>query len=125
MSWGIKEQVPAFEVPDFELAIEFYSRLGFRVEWKWPKAVPTHLGMRHGPCALMLTLGEATERGEIYYVVDDVRGCFKSIMDARPWEVAPTCMAPDVPTLKAHGHEDFSLKDPWGHQLTFGREETE
>ena len=86
----------------------------------------------------MLTLNEPTGRGDIYYVVDDIQGCYTAIIEARPWEVAETfwCSSirddgppkralspPEPPTVKPHGHEDFSLLDPWGHQLTFGREE--
>jgi catechol 2,3-dioxygenase-like lactoylglutathione lyase family enzyme len=138
VSWSSKEQVPSFAVPNLELAIEFYSRLGFKVEWQWPKSETTHVGLRQGPCALMLTLNEPAERGEIYYVVDDVQGCYTAIIEARPWEVAETSrfssdredcppkralLPPDAPTVKPHGHEDFNLLDPWGHQLTFGREE--
>jgi catechol 2,3-dioxygenase-like lactoylglutathione lyase family enzyme len=131
VSWSIKEQVPSLAVPNLELAIEFYSRLGFKVEWQWPRLDTTHVGLRHGPCALMLTLSELVERGEIYYVVDDVQDCYAAIINARPWEVAEASrcpskralVPPEAPTVKPHRHEDFTLLDPWGHQLTFGREE--
>lgn len=140
MSWSIKEQVPSFPVADLELAIEFYARLGFELEWRWPKSESTHVGLRQGPCALMLTLSESIERGEIYYVVDDVNACYTAIIEARPWEVVEVCssstdregyppadafLPPEAPTVKSHRHEDFTLLDPWGHQLTFGREETD
>ena len=139
MSITIKEQVPAFSVSDLRLAIEFYSRMGFRIEWRWPKNEPTHVGLRLDRCALMLTLGESPGGGEIYYVVDDVRRWFEAMLERRPWEVAlgareasetvvpvpPSLRPPEAPEVRDHGHLDFTVSDPWGHRLTFGNEETQ
>ncbi|MCS1409594.1 MAG: hypothetical protein M2R45_02778 [Verrucomicrobia subdivision 3 bacterium] len=137
MNWSIKEQVPTFAVPDLELGVQFYSRLGFEVEWRWPKTGTTCVGLRHGLCALMLSLCEPAERGDIYYVVDDVRACYEHLQTTRPWGIAEvfcgsrkrkdcplarSLVSPVAPSLRDHGHVDFSIADTWGHQSTFGRE---
>lgn len=136
-SWSIKDQVPSLAIGDLGLAIDFYGRLGFEVTWRWPKSQATHVGLKRSGIALMLVCCEPAERAEIYYVVDDVMACYDFIVSHRPWELAERSLgsrpgrdcspklslaSPVAPSVKAHGHFDFTVVDPWGHQLTFGSE---
>ena len=138
MSWTIKEQVPTLYVSDLELAVEYYGRLGFEVQWQWPKSEASHIGLRNGSCAVMLIRGKSFGQGEVYFVVDDVNVCFESIHSARPWDLVldsvashgdrtlyheASLEAPPEPTVKDHKHRDFLIVDPWGHRLSFGCEE--
>ena len=134
MSWTIDEQVPTLVVRDLESALAFYQRLGFALEWQWPKGHPTHAGIRRDSAVLMLMVEAGGERSQIYFVVRDVLSCFKDIYQHRPWQLeqggldrdAPSQgwgQAPEPPSVKAHGHLDFTLTDPFGNQLTFGCEE--
>ena len=136
-SWQIREQVPSLAVADLALAIEFYTRLGFDVTWRWPKTEATHVGLKRSRIALMLVSCEPAERAEIYFVVDGVKACYDFIVSRRPWEVAErsrgstqrrdcppksSLTSPTAPSVKDHRHFDFTVVDPWGHQLTFGCE---
>ena len=137
MPWTIKEQVPSLPVVDLDIAIQFYACLGFDIEWRWPKHKASHAGLRNGPAALMLVQGEVNAFREIYFVVDDVLACFDSISRTEPWEmVSASCkgnvddillakLPPEPPSVKDHKHLDFTIVDPWGHRLTFGREATD
>ncbi len=133
MSWRIDEQVPTLAVGDLESALAFYRRLGFALEWQWPRDLPTHAGLRRDSSVLMLKVEAGWERSQIYFVVSDVLSCFKDIHQHRPWQLeqeeldsdAPSQgwgQAPAPPSVKAHGHLDFTLTDPFGNQLTFGCE---
>lgn len=140
MNWNLKEQVPTFHVTRLTVAIDYYGRLGFGVQWRWPREEPSHIGLRCGSCALMLIQGSSSSgHGEVYFVVDDVDACYQAFFESKPWEAAREHAAalesdfqPDpaslecvkAPELRDHGHRDFVIVDPWGHRLTFGCDET-
>jgi catechol 2,3-dioxygenase-like lactoylglutathione lyase family enzyme len=129
MSWTIEKAIPTLPVPDLEVGIEFYSRLGFEVDWRWPEDEPSHAGLLLGSCAIMLSLTDPAERA-------DVSACHAAVMVGRSWELAAaagsTTKRPDYPPArsqqppadpgpKGYGLRDFSIIDPWGHHLAFGQ----
>ena len=136
MSWTIEKAIPTLAVPDLEVGIGFYSRLGFELDWKWPDEAPTHAGLFLGSCSIMLSLGEPTERADVYFIVDDVSACHAAMSASRPWELAaaagaiakhPDCppdrslQRPEAPDSQGYGMREFWIVDPWGHLLTFGQ----
>lgn len=134
MTWNVKEQVPSLAVADLDMGIRYYSCIGFELEWRWPRESPSHVGLRNGPAALMLVRSEVRVGVEIYFVVDDVESCYTELCAAQPWKLVhaalggtegaggPASSPPNPPSVKDHQHFDFTIEDPWGHRLTFGRE---
>ncbi len=138
-NWTIEKTIPTLAVPELELGIEYYERLGFSLDWRFPASNPSHAGLVLGPCSIMLALCEPTERADLYFIVDDVEACHRAILDGEPWELAQEAgsaaqradcpparalQAPPQPKRTAYGLVDFSMVDPWGHQLTFGQAPT-
>lgn len=136
MNWTIEKTIPTFAVPNLETGIDFYSRLGFEVDWKWPENAATHAGLILGACSIMLTQCEPTERADVYFIVDDVSACHATILARKPWELAAeagaqakrddcpsarSLLPPEAPADTAYGLRDFSIVDPWGHHLSFGQ----
>jgi len=136
MRWTIEKVIPTLAVPDLEVGIVFYSKLGFRVDWRWPDDSPTHAGLMLGVCSIMLTQREPSERGDVYFIVDDISACYADVLAGRSWELAPAAGStarrpecpparslrqPEAPESKGYGLLDFSIVDPWGHHLTFGQ----
>ena len=134
--WNIETTIPTLAVPDLEIGIEYYERLGFSLDWRFPATNPTHAGLVLGSCSIMLSLCEPSERADLYFIVDDIAACHRSIREAEPWELAEeagalaqredcpparACQAPPAPKATAYGLIDFSMVDPWGHHLTFGQ----
>lgn len=135
MSWSIHSTIPTLAVPDLDAGITFYERLGFTLDWRWPEKDGTHAGMQRGTCAIMLARSTPDERADLYFIVDDIQGCYDAICRAEPWTLADRFGAmadredcpptesrtpPEAPDSTAYGLIDFSLIDPWGHHLTFG-----
>ena len=123
MKWTIEKAIPTLAVADLEAGIEFYSRLGFVVDWRWPEDSPTHAGLMLGSCSIMLSLCEPSERADVYFIVDDVSACHAAVLAGRPWELAAAARSlerPEAPKPTAYGLKDFSMVDPWGHHLSFG-----
>ena len=135
-SWNIETTIPTLAVPELEMGIEYYERLGFSLDWRFPLTNPTHAGLVLGSCSIMLSLCEPKERADLYFIVDDIRACYQAIVDAEPWDLAEEAgrmaqredlppararLAPPEPKATAYGLTDFSMVDPWGHHLTFGQ----
>lgn len=138
MTWKITSTIPAFAVPDLKVAIDFYSRLGFTVDWQWPDEQPTHAGLRRGECSIMFSRSQPCERADVYFIVDDVDACHAEMMKGKPWELAESAgslakrndcppeqslQPPAAPASTDYGLRDFSIVDPWGHHMTFGEVE--
>ena len=134
--WTIEKPIPTLAVPDLEVAIAFYEKIGFTVDWQWPEGSPTHAGLLLGSCSIMLALCEPAERSDVYFIVDDVAACYAHMMEAKPWELAaaargttdredcPPAQAlepPKTPKNDGYGLTDFSIIDPWGHHMAFGQ----
>jgi|GEM_PF-1838383 len=136
-TWSIEGVQPTLPVHDINVGIDFYGRLGFAIEWKYPDDQPTAVGLRLGAQCIMLMQCEPKERGNLYYQVDDVDACFTHIEQSQCWTVAQAlrdagqggddwpperAVQPPSPPVRAdYGMVDFSLVDPWGNLLTFGR----
>lgn len=129
MNWTITKAIPLLTVPDLEAGIEFYQRIGFAVEWRWPENAPTHAEIKHGSCMVMLSSAESERRSSLAFVVDDVDACYEAILTSRAWEstpknysAAPPHSALDVPAAPNstdYGMREFALSDPWGNEMTF------
>jgi len=135
-SWTIEKTIPTLAVPDLEMGIEYYERLGFQEDWRFPDGNPTHVGLVLGPCSIMLSRNEPAERADLYFIVDDVQACYATITEGEAWEIAEeaalttgragsapkrSLAAPQPPKPTDYGLIDFSMVDPWGHHLTFGQ----
>lgn len=133
MTWKIDKTIPTHAVPELELALEFYERLGFELSWRWPEESPTHAGLMRGECSVMLAECDPRVFAAVYFVVDDVEACHAAIMKAEPWVLAARAAerpgedppvrsrrAPDAPQPRPFGYKDFVIIDPWGHELSFG-----
>jgi catechol 2,3-dioxygenase-like lactoylglutathione lyase family enzyme len=138
IGWTVSSVSPTIAVPDLELALEFYESLGFELEWSFPEEEPTHQSVRIGSVTLMMALTEPSERADLYFLVDDVDACFEFIVANKPWVIAErsrdsserddcppdrSLRRPLEPEKRSYGMKDFEIIDPWGHQLTFGRED--
>ncbi len=130
MAWQIQDLVPNVFVRSVAEAEAFYQCLEFKRAWAWPKSEPVFVGVKHGSYTLMLAQSDSPAPTRLYFVVDDVEGCFDAMVLNQPWEVASrggdsvpeALVRPESPSVKDHGHLDFTLVDPWGNHLTFGCE---
>lgn len=135
MSWTIEKTIPTLAVPELEVGIEFYARLGFEVDWRFPETAPNFAGLKRGGSTIMLAECEPAVLGAIDFVVDDVSACHAELIAGRCWETAATegalaargdcpppraLEAPPEPVDTEYGLRNFTLIDPWGHQLSFG-----
>lgn len=135
-TWTIEKTIPTLTLPDITAAIDFYARLGFALDWRWPEQDPTHAGLILGETSIMLARCQTKELADIYFIVDDIEACYQSISTNQPWCLAKTIQAaegqpenaparavkpPAPPAPTDYGLRDFSVVDPWGHHLTFGQ----
>ena len=135
MTWTIEKTIPTLAVPSLVVGIEYYGRLGFAVDWRWPDIGSTHAGLSRGECSIMLSQAEPSERADVYFIVDDVDACYQEIIESGAWELAPGAGAaaeredcppedalspPAPPEVTEYGLRDFSVVDPWGHHIVFG-----
>ena len=134
MSWAIEKPIPTFAVPALEVGIEYYQKLGFSVDWRWPEEQPTHAGLLRGACSIMLAECDPEVKGDVYFIVDDVEACHAGILEGRAWEMAESAGAladgcppklslvpPPPPEDKPYGLRGFWVVDPWGNSLSFGQ----
>ena len=137
MTWTIHKSIPTIPVPDLGAGIEFYRRLGFALDWKYPDPAPTHAGLMLGSTSIMLSECNPFERCEVYFIVDDVDACHAAILAAEPWTLVEAAaalakmddcpprqalVAPEAPVDKPYGLRDFAVIDPWGNWMSFGQE---
>lgn len=116
--WRVVEVMPTLAVADLEEALTFYRALGCREEWAHPSANdPTHLGLSFGPVDLMLAAcadpPDAIQPQSLYFVVEGIAAYHEHLRES---------LGEDLPELvdADYGMRDFSIRDPWGHILTFG-----
>ncbi|MCA9730384.1 MAG: hypothetical protein KC729_22070, partial [Candidatus Eisenbacteria bacterium] len=88
MNWKIQTSISTLPVSDLEIGIEFYQRLGFAVEWRWPQADPTHAGLSRDGCSIMLAKCDPAAPGDVYFVVNDVAACRHALVAQKPSELA-------------------------------------
>ncbi|TQV89847.1 VOC family protein [Aliikangiella coralliicola] len=114
-SWKAVAVMPTLGVTDLEVMTHYYLSLGFEERWRYPDIEPvTHIGMTFGEVTLMFYLcsNSEVEKQNIYFIMQDIAGYHQHVKDIVP-KVEPLCDAD-------YGMRDFSIADPWGHQLNFG-----
>ena len=136
MTWKVEKPIPTLPVSHLELGIEFYERLGFEVDWRWPDDGPTHAGLMRDGCSIMLSQCDPKAPGDVYFIVDDVSACHAAILAGRTWELAGRLARADEaghvppeaskrpprnPEEHPYGLRDFCVIDPWGNCLSFGQ----
>ena len=111
--------IPTLGVPDLDEAVRYYRRVGFEERWRYPEgADATNVGLGCGQVTVMLALrpdGERVERQNFYVIMRDIASFHEAVRKELGDDVSPLVDAD-------YGMRDFSLRDPWGHQLTFGEE---
>jgi catechol 2,3-dioxygenase-like lactoylglutathione lyase family enzyme len=111
---------PTIGVGSLDEAIDFYSKLGFEAQWKWPESNPTHSSLKRDGTNFMIQLiinPEEIQKGDLYFWVQNIQEFHQSLKD----------QGLDLPHLSKteYGMLDTSLNDPWGHHLTFGEPQGE
>ena len=110
----VESVIPTLAMADLADGIAYFEKLGFTREWTWPEEAPTHAGLCFGEVSIMLCECDPKERGDLYFIVDDVEKCHTHIAEALGGDVPE-------PSDAAYGLRDFSIRHPHGHQLTFGQ----
>ncbi len=136
LKWKIEKQIPTLAVAELSTGIEFYERLGFVVDWRWPEENPEFAGLMHGDRSIMLSQCDPDALAALYFIVDDVQACHAHVIESKLWELAAStsanstrpdcppvraCQPPQPPERKPYGLIDFAIIDPWGHELSFGQ----
>ena len=106
---------PTLQVYDLKKASDFYTSLGFNLDWIWPDDNPTHGSVSSGEFSFMFTkIEDATKPqiGDLYFRVENVEKLHASLK-SKNIEVSEL-------TKTAYGMLDFSVTDPNGHHLVFG-----
>ena len=116
--WEVVEVMPILDVGDLEEGVAYYERLGFEREWDYPSAdAPTHVGLSFGSLNLMLARAEAPAskppRQNLYFILKGIDAYHARLRSVLGDEL------PEVVEYD-YGMRDFSVRDPWGHLLTFG-----
>ena len=106
---------PTIQVHDLNAAAEFYSSLGFKLEWLWPDADPSHGSVSSNGFAFMfakIEKGRKPEIADLYFRVENVEELYEEIKSKgiKVSELVKTY----------YGMLDFSITDPFGHHLVFG-----
>lgn len=96
-------------------AISFYRKLGLETQWKWPEENPTHASLKKDDVNFMITLVDDKKdipTADLYFWINDIKLFHQHLKD----------QGIDVGELEQtdYGMLDTSIKDPYGHQLTFG-----
>ena len=129
MSGPLTDVFIELHVPDFDVAVEFYSKLGFEVVWRQDEK-KGYMVMRNGRSVINFFSGNEhvyeqpyfkrfpkdTPRGyavEIILLTDDVEAYYEEVSSKVDSIVAPL-------TLKPWGRKDFRLIDPFGFYIRIG-----
>ena len=123
-AWQICGVMPTLDVGDLQSAIGFYERLGFVSTWKYPESENlqtdhTHAGMKFGDAVSLMfaqydSASGPLQRQNLYFFVQNVNELYnhlKQVYDGNLEEIGN----------HEYGMRDFSIRDPWGHELTFGQ----
>ena len=106
---------PTLQVHNLKEAADFYSSLGFKLEWLWPDADPTHGSVSSNGFAFMFAKIDRESKPEIadlYFRVENVEKLYHEIK-SKGIEVSDLIKTD-------YGMLDFSITDPYGHHLVFG-----
>ena len=108
------ELIPTIGVTDLDRAIDYYGRLGFNEEWKWPEANPTHASVSLDAIHVMMVKKspELIQKADLYIRVEGILDYHKQMQGAV--DGVSELLKTD------YGMLDFSFTDPWGHFFTIG-----
>jgi catechol 2,3-dioxygenase-like lactoylglutathione lyase family enzyme len=108
------ELIPTIGVTDLDEAIEYYVKLGFKKEWKWPEDSPTHASVSLDAIHFMMVKKEVEyiQKADLYIRVEGVVDYHKRMQGAV--EGVSELIKTD------YGMLDFSFTDPWGHLFSIG-----
>ncbi|MDX1645198.1 MAG: hypothetical protein R3244_12655 [Thermoanaerobaculia bacterium] len=116
--WKVTGVMPTVTVGDLDEAVAYYRALGFLEEWAHPSGdSPSHVGLSLGSVDLMLAVcvdpAETIQRQNLYILVDGI-AAYHAFVRQNLGESIPDLVDAD------YGMRDFTIRDPWGHLLTFG-----
>ena len=106
---------PTLQVHYLNKAAEFYTKLGFHLDWIWPDDSPTHGSVSSNGFSFMfekIDEDRTPEKGDLYFRVEQVERLYEK-MKADGIKVSDLVKSP-------YGMLDFSIQDPFGHHLVFG-----
>lgn len=133
LAWWATSAMPTLTVPDLEEAIRFYESIAFEEQWRFPDPSPhdypdgmpeeagrnwTHACVSIGDVALMLMVGDPPDAAispqNVYVFLQGIEAYHAHVTET---------LGSKVPELEDqhYGMCDFTIRDPWGHQLTFGQ----
>ena len=116
--WEVIEVIPTLGVGDLGEAVEFYQGLGFTREWSYPsEGEPEQVGLAIGPITVMLSLCHdppaELQRQNLYVVMGSLSEYHAELQRSLGDRLT------DI-VESDYGMRDFSIRDAWGHLLTFG-----
>lgn len=116
--WKVTGVMPTLTVGDLGEAVAYYRALGFLEEWAHPSGdSPSHVGLSLGSVDLMLAAcadsAKTIERQNLYFLVEGIDS-YHALLRHNLGESIPDLVDAD------YGMRDFTIRDPWGHLLTFG-----
>ncbi|XOV77596.1 MAG: VOC family protein [Aestuariibacter sp.] len=119
-NWRVRSVMPILGVPDLEAASQYYEKLGFKEQWRYPDAKQaTHLGMSFSELSFMFSHCEDSlrDRQNLYITMENLSSYYEHL----------STVLPDIGAIVEtdYGMKDISITDPWGHILTFGEPENE
>jgi len=127
-SWKFNRAMPTYFVGDLEKALEFYTTLGFEEKWRYPDPPDpenaeghryTHAGIERDAVEFMLSEEDHSDedschRCSVYLFVSDVDACHGDLKTKLGDAVSDLFDAD-------YGMRDFSVRDPWGNDLSIGQ----
>jgi len=115
--WQAKTLIPTLNVLDISSALDFYTQLGFNIDWKYPneKSV-TEVGLCLGDISVMLSLSESNniQKQNVYVIIENVESYHEYLKNS--------LVQVSELVSSDYGMKDFSVTDPWGNLFTFGEE---
>ena len=134
MDWKICGVMPTLDSDNLLEAIDYYSQFGFTEMWRWPDPAPhdyedgivpedkqnwTHAGIKFGDAVSIMLVQFKAEWGSIqrqnlYFFVENVDELYNQVKQFHQGRIEG---------VKDYDYvmRDFSINDPWGHELTFGQ----
>lgn len=107
---------PSLWVPDVRAAVDFYTtKLGFKLGFTWGEP-PEMAGVSLGKVSVHLARGNFTPNPDsctVYFVVGDAD-------ELHGFHRAGGVEIVTPPEDRAYGLRDYSIRDPYGYELSFG-----
>ncbi len=107
--------VTTIQVTHLEKAISFYEKFGFSKDWIWPESEPTHASLSKDGIGFMVTKAaddQIIQKADLYFRISNVEDFYNHLKSQK--------VIDSELVQSDYGMLDFSIKDPWGHTLSFG-----